>query len=380
MLQRVKLDGIKLPRLYIAENKADAELAMTNGIPFIRWTRGQDELVRILLRPTLERMFPHIKWTKVLGPRRKFKTQVEMYECVNDLPTDMPEDLTEHVDDIDTTWVPTKPEDEVTIDLGIEVGGDEVITETADPTTNVRVFHTEESDDTVIRMLSIEDYVGDLNSCVDLDVLQRLRLMPAFLGDIMDCVKLNIGSGVYWSEGYNKKRALPVGRYDSARQRPNLVILDVSGSIPRGISATMLTLIDTMRTQLHADLIITSSKSRFYPMGSELPSAQELRDKFGYANESHDFFHILTQHIRGHHYGHVISFGDNDTPDYQWFRSNDRFSLEGTLVDHVHHYHTGDKWGYNENDRTGYAKWCHSLGRQPIESTDTTWCKVIRER
>ena len=80
MLQRVMLDGIELPRLYIAENKSDAELAMSKGIPFIRWTRGQDELIKILLRPVLEQMFPHISWNAVLGPKRKFRTKVEVHK------------------------------------------------------------------------------------------------------------------------------------------------------------------------------------------------------------------------------------------------------------------------------------------------------------
>lgn len=84
MLQRVTIDGIQLPRLYIAENQKDVDVAMSNGIPFIRWSKGQDALIRILLRPTLERMFPHIKWDNVLGRRRPFETQVELYGTGNE--------------------------------------------------------------------------------------------------------------------------------------------------------------------------------------------------------------------------------------------------------------------------------------------------------
>jgi hypothetical protein len=129
-----------------------------------------------------------------------------------------------------------------------------------------------------------------------------------------------------------------------------------------------------MRTQLSADLIITGSSSRFYPMGSTLPDPQTIRNEFGLGNESYDFFNILTKDIRGKSYGHVFSFGDWDTPDYREFKKNDHFSLMGTTVEYVHHYHTG-VWG---SGKTGYAEWCHMLSKQPLVEYDTSWCKVIR--
>jgi hypothetical protein len=228
-------------------------------------------------------------------------------------------------------------------------------------------------------MLSLEEYVGDLNSSVDLEVLQSLRLMPAFIGDILDCVKLNIGNGLHWREGYNKRTNLLSGRFDASYQLPNLIILDVSGSIPRGISATMISLIDTLRTQVSADLIITSSTSKFYPMGSELPNPNSIRRTFGYSNESTRFFSILTNDIQGKHYGHVISFGDRDEPDYGYVHYN----LTGTKVDFVHHYFV-PRFFYGEvatteGPKTGYAKWCHMLSDKPKEEYNTKWCKVIKD-
>lgn len=376
MLQRVTMDGIKLPRLYIAENKTDAELAMSKGIPFIKWTRGQDELIRILLRPVLERLFPHIKWTEVLGPKRRFRTKVTITKSAEPEPHDQTElgirldkdgDVIEKDDgdEIEGMDMPDVYEDE-----------DETLVESSVASSDERLFHGGGGDMVVTHNLDIEDYVGDLSSSVNIEVLQRLKLMPAFIGDILDCIKINIGSGMRWREGYNKRLGIPVGRFDCAGQLPNLVILDVSGSIPRGISATMIALIDTLRTQLSADLIITSTHSRFYPMGSNLPDPQRIRDMFGYGNEANDFFGILSNDIRGRHYGHVFSFGDNDSPDYY---SDDIPNLEGTVVEHVHHYHTGTTWRGNKDLKTGYAKWCHMLSKVPLEEYDTSWCKVIRD-
>lgn len=375
MLQRVMLDGIELPRLYIAENQADIKLAMDKGIPFIRWTKGQDALIRMLLRPLLEQMFPHIMWNKVLGNKRRFRTEVEIYERADE---EFEGTLATEAELEGEEWVPR--DSLVEDDEPLFVDEDGNLTELSCSTTGQRTFLTGGHEMPTIHKLDIETYVGDMSSYVDLEILQRLRLMPAFIGDILECVKLNVGSGMYWNEGYNKRLGLPVGRYNSSPQLPNLIILDVSGSIPRGISATMISLVDTLRTQLSADLIITSSNSRFYPMGSKLPDPQTIRDKFGYGNESHDFFGILNKEIRGRHYGHVFSFGDYDTPDYRYFHADVSMSLMGTTVEHVHHYHTGlYNWRREEGLKTGYAKWCHMLAKKPIESYDTDWCKVIRK-
>lgn len=374
MLQRVMMDGIELPRLYIAEDRDDVELAKSKGIPFIRWTQGQEMLIKVLLRPVLERKFPHINWNRVLGPRRKFRTKVERFKCAkrHDMIGEV-KSLDDHVDDVRKSEPsnvamskakPAMPEH--------DPDDDDIIIEHAPIANNENVIDGGGGTVLARETLDLEEYVGDMSSYVNIEILQRLRLMPAFIGDILDCVKLNMGTGMYWSEGYNKKRSLPVGRYGSNGQLPNLVILDISYSIPRGISATMISLIDTLRTQLSADLIITAKRSGFYPMGAELPKPQDIRRQFPCGNESSDFCNILTTHIRGRHYGHVFSFGDDDTPAYDRFKTGGWLNLEGTVVEHVHHYHT-----WKKNGKTGYAKWCHMLGKQPMEDYDTSWCSVI---
>lgn len=366
------VDGIELPRLYIAENPKDVDIAKSRGIPFVRWNRGQEALIKMLLRPVLEKMFPHINWDKVLGYRKQFITKVEICEARNDdTQLEMSKesyDDSEYIDDAhDMTDV---YEDEEAITEEHVIGNDCIIEEVADISDGERLF-SGGIDMMYIRRLDIEDYIGDMSSYVNIEMLQRLRLMPAFIGDILDCIKLNMTSGIYWSEGYNKKLGLPVGRFDSARQLPNLIILDVSGSIPRGISATMISLVDTLRSQLSADLIITGSNSRFYPMGEKLPDPQAIRNMFGFGNEARDFFKILSNNIEGKKYGHVFSFGDDDCPEYF---NNSRMNmpvLVGTSVECVHHYHT---WAERS---TGYAKWCEMLGGGTRCEYDCDWCNII---
>jgi len=371
MLQRVRIKGVKLPRLYIAETPTDIRIAREKGIPFVRWTLGQDALIRLILRPTLEKLFPYVKWDSVFSPRKFASILMDAgggAPKVEGIVDDNDDD--DGIDDADdmTPTTTTTPQQK----------NDDIDSEVVDMPSEERVFRGSGSKSSKA-MLSLEEYVGDLNSSVDLEVLQSLRLMPAFIGDILDCVKLNIGNGLHWREGYNKRTNLLSGRFDASYQLPNLIILDVSGSIPRGISATMISLIDTLRTQVSADLIITSSTSKFYPMGSELPNPNHIRSTFGYSNESTRFFSILTNNIQGKHYGHVISFGDRDEPDYDYFSNN--YKLTGTKVDFVHHYFVlRFLYGSTETrPKTGYAKWCHMLSDKPKEEYNTKWCKVIKD-
>lgn len=351
MLQRVTMQGIPLPRLYIAENMEDIRIAKANGIPYIKWNKGQDKLIKFILRPFLEKMFPDIKWDKVLGRRPRFKTVVEMTNGC-------------HCDDSDTSdGTPSAPnEDE-----------DGTLTEVADIAEDYRTFDRRNGGGDV-ESVDLSVYVGDLSSHINLEVLQSLRLMPAFIGDILECIKINVGSGQFWQEGYNKKRKLYVGNYNCAAQLPNLIILDISYSIPRGISSTMLMLIDTLRSQVNADLIVTGRHTKWFPMNEPLPSPQELRKMIPLGQESAEFVDIMNKHVAGKHYGHVFSFGDNDSPYvYGGGKATTDLVLIGTEVEHVHSYHTRDK------RLTGYCRWCEDLAKKPQVSYDTTWCKVIRD-
>lgn len=346
MLQRVTMQGIPLPRLYIAENVQDVALAKSKGIPYIKWNLGQDELIKFILRPFLEKMFPDIRWNNVLGPRRRFRTKVEMVKGGS----------------YDST------SDEGTVLIEEDDG---TITERADIAVDERTFDVRNGGGEV-ESVDLSLYVGDLSSHVNLEVLQSLRLMPAFIGDILECIKVNVGSGQFWQEGYNKKRRLYVGNYNSAAQLPNLIILDVSRSIPRGISSTMLMLIDTLRSQVSADLIVTGRHSKWFSMNEKLPSPQLLREMVPLGQESEEFLEILKDHVAGKHYGHVFCFGDNDTPWIQ-LEDYDHF-LIGTEVDHVHSYHT-----WRDDALAGYCKWCvRNLAKKPEVSYDRSWCEVIK--
>lgn len=355
MLEQLKISGVNLPKLYIAKSNADVQLAKENGLPYIVWKRDNNELIKLILRPVLEKLFPHVLWDEVLGKKKRFETNVVIAdggECSAHGKMDEIVCLNE-------------------------------LSETADIASEKRSFYggLEEGEDNYYKKLSLEEYVGDISSSVDLEVLQKLELLPKFMSDIVDCIKTNL-CNVKWREGYNKKLGAAIGTFNNTKELPNLIILDISGSIPRGISGTMITLIDTLRNQVKADLIITSDISRYYPFGSKLPDPQEIRNTFGYGNEAYQFYNILDHHISGKEWGHVISFGDNDCPSQftccNKKQARDKPFMAGTKIHMVHHYHTISWWG-NSKNRTGYAEWCHEVAYLGGEEYDTSWCNVIRK-
>lgn len=372
MLQRVSIEGVKFPRLYIAENDVDVQTAREAGIPYVKWKWGMESLVKLLLRPTLEKLFPHIEWNLVLKTTKKVESiiiptwsngnsSVDENDRANSFDAEAmlqaQLEYDEKVDKLGHDWQIPDKDGMYTrnVDMPEETryctGGME------DPDYNL--FHED--------MLKIEDYVGDLSSSVDIDALQKLGLLPKFMGDIADCIKHNVSQSLRWTEGYTKKLGYPLGKFNGRGELPNLLIIDCSHSIPDGIAATMLSLADTMRGLCNAELIITSKRSGYYPVGAELPNPQTLRDYYGRSNERLEFMAILEDHIAGREFGHVISFGDYDYPG-----PVNNLSMANTKVHEVHHYHTTSKV------ETGYARWVKECCPDVVEHFDKTWCTVVR--
>lgn len=378
MLQRIAIDGINFPRLYIAENQRDVAIARDNGIPYIRWQWGQEELVKQLLRPVIEKMFPGIDWNKVLGKKKPVRSQViivsgskqeepsEIADVDNDAMLEAQHDYDKVVDTFDHET--QEPDENGEYTRLVDIAEDPRACIGGSTAPNYNDFHVDH--------MSIQQYVGDLSSSVDIDALQKLGMLPKFVGDVTDCIKHNISQSMRWTEGYTKKLGYPLGKFNCKAELPNLVIIDVSSSIPDGIAATMLTLADTLRSQCNAELIITSARSGYYPVGAELPKPQTLRDYYGRNNESYEFLGILAKYIAGREFGHVISFGDNDNPG-RWHSIRPTaagVNLQNTKVHAVHHYHT-----YKKDTETGYARWVRECCPSAEQIFDTSWCTVMKD-
>lgn len=338
--------GVKIPEIYVCENQAEAQDAKHYGLPYIIRPKGltDEKLAIVLMYKTLKRKFPHIIWSEVFHG-------IEYW--INTI----------------IIWVPGDPDAQA----HESPTGDSAISDIAE---DERIFHGGfDEGETDYCERKLYDYIGDMSSEVSIEELQALNLLPSFLSDIADSIRRNL-YGYDWTEGYNKKLGVPLGNFNAARERKNLMILDISGSIPRGVSATMLTLIDTLRTQANADLIITGSTSMWFEAGSELPDPQWIRDNCGYGNEAKQFQKILEEHVLGREFGNVICFGDNDSPEHFALYNDTVFNIDpsATKVGKLWSYHT---W---EHTTPGYAKWVKRIGIKVEEEVNTKWCKLMHRR
>ena len=331
MLKLLEVPEIKLPKMYVAQNETDVSLAKQHGLPFIVWTKSYSKLIKLLLIPLLDKLYPGINWYTLFKiSKKKYASNIEMVGGgFNKI--------------YGKVW-----QDSNTVDIAKEE----------------RIFHGVCAD--MVHNINLEAHIADQASHVDIINLINMNLFPQFIGDITDVIKTNIGHQLSWQDGYNKKHNMCCGNYHRACEPLNLIILDISNSIPRGISATMLTLLETLRSVVVADVIVTGSKSYYYPWGEQLPSAQWLRDNIGCANESSMFEGIIRNQIANKKYDHLISFGDNDAPH-----------ITGVIpyygaIGEIHNYHTCFV------QDTGYTKVLACLNPGIKKTYDNTWCKFIR--
>ena len=365
-MHRLTYPGIKLPEVYVCKDKADTIVCRDAGIPYIVWRGSDDRLIMTVLYHWLSKRFPKINWCRQLGINRVESFAV--YVPDNERPNDSGSGSYE---DTDLDGEETYDTEDVELERG-----------TSTVTEDYREFTGTEGE-RVVRRVSSDDFFADAGARVNVEQLQALGLLPQFMSDIADAISLNLTSSIMWRECYNKRLNECVGDFQVSGVAPNLIILDISGSIPEGISKTMLQLVDTLRSQASADLIVTGGSSYYWPADSELPSPEWIRDNVSRSNESDMFLDILENRLSGRHFGNVISFGDNDSPYYEG--SYFWHSMPGDVyerkidaagytiqVDRVMHYHT-----FMNDRETGYARWVARANPNVEQVFDTSWCDMM---
>ena len=325
-MKLLKIGNVPLPKLYVCDDRKEASDCRSRGVPYVIKPKGWDDemVLKAVLYRALKDKFPHIQWEKVLG-----------YEvCHNRMRVNEPtivkvESDARHNPGHDTCGHSSQIMEE-SDDYRLSGGGVE-----DDDLLEDRVQFSS---------VKLSDYIGDAVFEVSIEELQALHCLPVFLDDIATAIKKNIMSTA-WMDGWNKKLGAPMGSFQGSSEAPNLIILDTSGSIPAGIASTMMSLIETLRFQADADLIITSGRSIYVKANDDLPSTDTLAYLIGGCNECVQFYDILRKHIFGRHWGNVIVFGDNDAPE------EDRFSgysdcwlkpadLQSTKIDRIMAFHT----------------------------------------
>ena len=353
--------GVPIPKIVVCSTKADIREAKRLGLPYVVWRGTDKQLAGMILLPWLKMKFPHIDWSKHLGLIGKKQPIVhnaveENIKGFSELGRSGDNSISNHID-----------------------GG-------------YRVFE-DDGDDAEDSDMVLGSYIGDIPH-VDITVLEDLDILPKWFGNITSVIQENLAD-LYWQDGYNKKLGMMTGSYKGTDQARNLMIIDISGSIPRGISDTMIALADTLRGRCNADLIITGSRSMFWQANESLPDPCSIRELIGRGNEAQQFYRILRE-LDGAEYDNVICFGDNDAPDMfmeygrcftelgepkinrgsshiAWIAKNES-KIKPTYI------HVGNLMSFHTKSRRtpGYALVFKSMNPEIEETINTSWAKGLR--
>ena len=164
-------------------------------------------------------------------------------------------------------------------------------------------------------------FVKDSAAYVDVQKLKNLNIFPVWLDKIEKAVETNVHNfAVFNNNMYNKKLDGMYGSLDLVSPDKNLIIIDISGSIPKAVSSTCLILSKNLAESFYADLLITGSKSTLYHYEDLYKlDIETIYDENGMDNDQVYFKKLVSSEERV--YKTAIVFGDNHTPSHKW--SND---------------------------------------------------------
>lgn len=213
-----------------------------------------------------------------------------------------------------------------------------------------------------------KNFIKDSSVYVDIEKLKKLNVFPTWLSKIEEAVHTNIHNfAVYNNNMYNKKLEGMFGALDLIAPSRNLIIIDISGSIPKAVSSTCLTLAKNLAETFYSDLIITGSKSTLYQYENLLDlNIETIYDQNGMDNDQVYFRKLITSTKRK--YKTVIAFGDAHGPGWAWNNAYNRNT--GTIskkdgrkicqweVEKVISFHTSNHADSNRKPQlAGYAEW-----------------------
>jgi len=214
---------------------------------------------------------------------------------------------------------------------------------------------------------AFSEYVRDSSAYVDIEKLKNLNVFPLWLDTIEKAVHTNIHNfAVFNNNMYNKKLEGMYGGIDLVSPSKNLIIIDISGSIPKAVSSTTLAMAKNLAETFYADLIITGSKSTLYHYEclSDL-NIHTIYEENGMDNDQVYFRKIVTEDERS--YKTAIVFGDNHSPGYCWSNSFNKGAITISKTDgqklckwkieKLISFHTQRSTYGGERPIAGYAEW-----------------------
>ena len=198
--------------------------------------------------------------------------------------------------------------------------------------------------------IPIDSFIED-QYLVNFDKLTELKVLPTWLDDLKASIETNIIDEVTFDpSSFNKQLGLNIGGATLKHNKKNLLILDVSGSIPDGVVKTITGLAKLMSKKFYADVIVTGGQTYMIEY-NDVPNSDfvALAAKAGRNNEGEMYRKIVKEK---RDYGTVISFGDDDNPgsfDRSTSSTECNFTVETLFSLHTRGKHT--------DNITGYARW-----------------------
>lgn len=218
------------------------------------------------------------------------------------------------------------------------------------------LFTIDKTIDTIVKPVTISKLIEDISYNVDIEYLKNLKVIPSWFSEtIEENIKNNIFDSISWNPFlYNKKLDNITGAISLNNQEKNLIICDISSSIPKSIAKSLLMLSGTMSNLFYADLIITGRRSKLFDY-EEINSLDidEIYQIYGNSQECKDFRQIVSEHKK---YNNVIVFGDNHTPLYGWYEEKEisfkqAYHICKFKVNKIYSFHVTEN-----NKLAGYAE------------------------
>jgi hypothetical protein len=203
-----------------------------------------------------------------------------------------------------------------------------------------------------------KEYIKDSTVYVDIQKLKDLHIFPVWLDTIEKAVETNIHSFATFNFNmYNKKLDGMYGALEFTNPKRNLIIPDISSSIPKAVSTITLLMAKNMAESFYADVLVTGAISVLYPYEMlHTLNVEEVYRKIGMNNEQKYFKRLLTSEEK--HYNTAIAFGDNNHPGDRWSEGDSYISDEQGKkmckwkVDKMISFHTD-----GTNRLAGYLRW-----------------------
>jgi len=332
MIKLIQSDKVQLPIVYLVETQKDLE-TLPLGVPFIRGKENEyNNCVQmlefeVLWKSMIESNFK-FKWKDILARHGFYNTWKYGVARSSGCP---------EITMSDKDWREAGKVDSLIIDENNEI-------------------------------VDCSTFLNEISYKVNIDVIKELKLLPSWLDDIEKAISENILNSVTYNPTlYTKKLGLPLGGVEFNTAKRNLIIIDISGSIPDGVAGTMLSIAKTLVEQFYADIVITGGKSVLYEYDKvDKLDTTKMFKELGRNNDQEYFVKLLSEPRK---YKTAIVFGDNDYPGIKWSkRDKDIEVKEGKElckweIDEIISFHTHD-----HKKIAGYGRWFNTTNVTHIDN------------